>query len=201
MSFLIYAITFVLVFAVNLIPIFGPPTWTILSFIVFNYHTDISSFTIFILVGVLAAICGRYGLILSSRKIIRNKLLSSRAKENIDHLYSHFSKGKWFASGIFFLDAITPLPSDQLFIAFGLTKFKARYALIPFAIGRIVTYSIWVYTANYVSETVSIGSLGVFSFLSGSIIIVELILIFLIYLFVKIDWEYLFLTKKFRFYH
>jgi hypothetical protein len=201
MGLLIYAITFVLVFVVNLIPIFGPPTWTILSFIVFNYHTSIPSLPLLVIVGVVAAAAGRYGLILSSRKVIRNRLLSIKAKENIDHLYSHFKRGKWVASGIFLLDALTPLPSDQLFIAFGLTKFRARYALIPFICGRLVTYSIWVYTADFVSKSVSVSSLGVFSFLSGSVILVELVLIFLIYLFVKIDWQHLFLTHRFRFYH
>ena len=200
MSYIIYIVAFLVIFADNLIPIFGPPTWTILSFIAFNYHAGIPSLPLFVLVGVTAASLGRFILTLSSKYIIRNRILGISTRGNIDHLKNHLEKNKWVASTIFLLDAISPLPSDQLFIAYGLTDLPARYAIIPFFFGRIFTYSFWVYTATYVSERVSLSSLSITSFFSGSVILLELLLLSFVYLFIKIDWEHLILHHRLRFF-
>lgn len=199
MSYTILIITFLVIFANNLIPIFGPPTWTILSFIAFNYNSSIPSLALFVLVGVIAASLARLILIISSRYIIRNKLLSKSSKVNINYLKVYLEKNKWIASSIFLADALSPLPSDQLFIAYGLTNLPVRYAIIPFFCGRIVTYGLGVYTAKYLSDKLTIGSLNITSFFSSYFILLEIGLLSLVYLFVKVDWKNLILNHKFRF--
>lgn len=196
MDYIIYIVAFALVFLNNLIPVFGPPTWSILSFIVLTY--PISSLPLLVVVGVLGAAAGRAGLTFYSHHLIRNKILSKHMRDNIDHLKAHLIKNKWVASGLFLLDSLTPLPSDQLFIAYGLTGMPLVYAMVPFILGRLVTYSFWVYTANYVASSISITSWSIFSFFGGSFIIVEIGLFFLVYLFIRIDWEYLIMHKGFR---
>ncbi len=195
----IFIYTFIIVFLLNLIPIFGPPTWMVLSFIAFTY--PIPSFILFVLTAVAASTLGRFVLTLSSKHLVRNHLLSGRYRRNIDHLRTHLQKKSMTTSSIFLIEAFTPLPSDQLFIAYGLTGLKMRYALIPFALGRIFTYSFWVYTATEVSKRVAANTLTKLSFLSSSFILIELSLLFLVYVFVKIDWEYFILHHKFRIFH
>ncbi len=194
LSILIYA--FVIIFFLNIIPIFGPPTWMVLSFIAFTY--PLPSFPLFILAAVCASASGRFVLALSSKHLIGNHFLSERYRRNISHLKVHLEKKPLRASTVFLVEAFTPLSSDQLFIAYGLTGLKMRYALIPFAIGRIFTYSFWVYGATEVSKQVAANSLTSLSFFSGSFVLVELLLLFLVYLFVKIDWEYLILNHGLR---
>lgn len=196
MEIIIFLLTFIIIFLVNLIPAFGPPTWMVLSFIAFTY--PIPSYPLFILVAVTASTSGRYFLTISSERLIRNRFLGDGYKKNIDHLREHLEKRKKTLSGIFLLEAITPLPSDQFFIAYGLTGLKARYALVPFFIGRIFTYSFWVYTATEASKSLAAKSITNLSFLSASFILMELAIIFLVYLFIKIDWEYFILHHRLR---
>jgi hypothetical protein len=195
----VFVYAFIAIFLLNLIPVFGPPTWMVLSFIAFTY--PIPSIPLFIFVAICGSVSGRSVLTLSSKYIIRNRLLSDKYRRNVDHLREHIEKKPLAASGIFLAEAFTPLPSDQLFIAYGLTGLKLRYALIPFAIGRIFTYSFWVYGATEVSKRVAVDSLTSLSFFSGSFVLVEFLLLFLVYFFVKIDWEHLILHHRFRIFH
>jgi|SRR3989344_3379152 len=199
MAFEVYIYTFISVFLLNIIPAFGPPTWMILSFIAFNYN--IPYLIPFVLVAVAASTSGRFVMTSLSKHIIRNRLLSEKYRRNVDHLREHLEKKSMATSTVFLIDAVTPLPSDQLFVAYGLTGLKARYALVPFAIGRLFTYSFFAYTATEVSKYAAANSLTSLSFLSGSFVIMELLLLLFVYFFIKIDWEHLILHHRFRIFH
>lgn len=196
MDLTVFIYTFLAVFVLNLIPFFGPPTWMALSFIAFSY--PISSIPLFILTALVASTAGRFVLTLYSKLLIRNRFLSTRSRKNIDHLKNYLEKNPLTTFNIFLIEAFTPLPSHQFFIAYGLTGLKARYALIPFAIGRTFTYSFWVLTATELSKRVAANSFSTLSFFSTSFILIELALLFMIYLFIKIDWQHFLLHKRFR---
>ncbi len=193
MDFSIFVYTFILVFLNNIIPIIGAPTWVILSFIAYSF--PIPSLPILICVALLAAVSGRFLLMKFSEEIIRNKFLAGKYKKNMDRLKFHLGKKPLFTSLVFLLDAITPLPSDQLFIAYGLTGLKARYALIPFAIGRAVTYTTVVYAASKIASNIE--SISQMSF-STTFILITILMFLLLYIFVKIDWDSLIVKRKFR---
>lgn len=190
----IFVFAFILVFIFNLIPVFGPPTWLILSFISLTY--PIPSLPLFVLVTLTASTSGRIILTLSAKQIIRNRFLGEKYRRNMEHLKKRLEKRPFSIVVFFFLEAFTPLPSDQFFVAYGLTGMKIRYAIIPFFVARLFTYSFWVYTASEVSRGIAANSLINFSFLSWSFVLGELLLLILIYLFVKIDWQRLISKHK-----
>jgi len=192
----VFIYVFFIVFLLNLIPIFGPPTWMVLAFISFNY--PIPSLPLFVIIALCASTLGRIVLTLSSKYLIRNRFLSERYRKNMDNLKKHINKKPHFASLVFFIEAFTPLPSDQFFIAYGLTGMKLRYAIIPFAIARVFTYSFWVFTATEVSKRILSDSLVHLSFLSWTFIVGELGILLLLYYFVKVDWEQAVMKHKFR---
>jgi hypothetical protein len=192
----IFVYTFIGVFLVNLIPVFGPPTWMVLSYIGLFY--EIPSIPLFVLTALLAAVCGRFLLILFSKNIIRNNLFPNKYKKNMDYLRNRFENKPYWISLIFFIDAVTPLPSDQLFIAYGLTGQKARYALIPFALGRSFTYTFWAITSITIAKQATLKALTNFSFFSTTFILMEILLCFLLYFYVKIDWQYLIVNHRLR---
>jgi membrane protein YqaA with SNARE-associated domain len=192
LSVFIYA--FIIVFLLNVIPIFGPPTWLVLSFISFNY--PISSLPLFVLVTLTASTLGRIILTLSAKHIIRNRFLGEKYRKNMENLRKRLEKRPYAVAIIFFLEAFTPLPSDQFFIAYGLTGMKLRYAIVPFFVARLFTYSFWVYAASEVSKGIAANSLLNFSFLSWSFLLGELLLLIFIYFFVKLDWQRLILEHK-----
>lgn len=192
----VFLYEFIFIFLLNTIPIFGPPTWMVLSFISFFY--DVPSLPFFIFVALCAATLGRVVLTLSSKHIIRNRLLGERYKKNMEYLKIHLEKKPHLTSFVFFIEAFTPIPSDQFFIAYGLTGMKLRYALVPFFIARIFTYSFWTYTATELSKSAWAQNFNIFSFLSWPVIIAEVFILFLIFLFVKIDWSNFILNRKLK---
>jgi hypothetical protein len=192
----VFVYEFLAIFLLNLIPILGPPTWSVLAFISFN--NTIPSLPMFIGVALCASTLGRTVLTLSSKYILRTHLLDKKHRKNMDYLKSHIEKRPHFASLVFFIEAFTPLPSDQLFIAYGLTGMKLRYALVPFVLARIFTYSFAVFTATEFSKSILAKSLAHLSFLSWSFILAEILLLFLVYSFVRMDWEHFIMNRKFR---
>jgi membrane protein YqaA with SNARE-associated domain len=183
------------VFLLNLIPIFGPPTWTVLAFVAFAY--PIPSIPLFVFAALCGSTLGRIILTLSSKHILRNHLLHTKYRINMDRLKKHLDKRPYFSSIVFFVEAFTPLPSDQFFIAYGLTGMKLRYAIIPFFIARVFTYSFWAYTSSQLSRNL-VQTFNFMSFLTLPFIIGEICIIILLYYFVKVDWDYLIWKRRFR---
>src|SRR5687768_7051221 len=110
-----YLILFAIVLAVNLLPAFGPPTWSIL--VLYGLNSELSVVPA-ILVAALAAAIGRFLLAHAFRRLgsrtperwRRNLAAARQAFESRRH-------AKFVALGLFVL---SPLPSAQLFEAAGL---------------------------------------------------------------------------------
>ena len=192
----VFIIEFFAILLLNMIPILGPPTFVVLSIIAFTY--PIPSLPIFIIVALCAATIGRIILTLSAKYIIRNRFLGEKYRKNMDYLRRRLNKRPYFTSMIFFIEAFTPLPSDQFFIAFGLTGMGLWYAIVPFFVARIFTYSFWTYTASTLSKEALLSSFTFASFLSWPFLIAELLLLTLLYYFVKVDWEHIILHRRLK---
>lgn len=188
-----------LIFIINTIPAFMPSTWILLSFIGFTFHFSNQTLAILSVFAAVAATSGRAVLATFSDKIIRNKFLSEKTRENIDVLKVNIEKRKLFLSGFFLFFAFSPFPSGQMFLAYGLTDLKLRFAIIPFFIGRLCSYLFWSLTASEISHRLDVSNLKSGSFLSVYFILAQLATLYLVYLFIKIDWKVLFEEHKIRF--
>ena len=184
------------VFINNIIPIFAPPTWLVLSYAAVTFGA--SNIFLLAFMGALAATCGRLLLALFSNRIIRNNFLSERSIKNIDDLKRHLEHKKALTFGIFLFYAFSPLSSSQLFIAYGLTKMRLRLIAFPFFIGRLISYAVLAFTSLEISGKFAYSKLKTSSFFTGYFIFSQLMLYFLVYLFVKIDWHSLFMEKKLK---
>lgn len=193
---MIWIIVFFIVLLINLIPIFMPPTWLVLSFVAVSFQ--LSNIFLLALIGAAAATIGRSILALVSNRIIRKKILPERYRVNIDDLSKHLENKKALTASIFLFYALSPLPSGQLFIAYGLTKLSLNHIIPAFFIGRVASYFALAYTSLEISERVALESLKTASFLSISFIFSQVLLLFVIYVFIKIDWHKLFTEKKIR---
>ena len=54
--------------------------------------------------------------------------------------------------GTFLGYSISPLPSNYLFIAYGLTSLPIAFVALPFFVGRLVSYGFWLKTASTISD-------------------------------------------------
>src|SRR5881227_2317775 len=135
-SLLVFLIIFGVVFFLSVLPAFAPPTWMVVSFIAIRYNVNILALA---LVGAVAATLGRIVLAKLSDAIVRQKFLSEATKQNIDHIKLQLEKNRKLTFGIFLVYGFSPLPSNHLFIAYGLTGLELRLIAIPFFVGRVVT--------------------------------------------------------------
>ena len=144
-----YLILVAAVFAVNLLPAFGPPTWALLVFFTITY--DLAAAPV-VLLGAAAAASGRFTLANGAR-LMRGRLNPKRTAE-LDVLRDVAEgnrKTSYFALGLF---ALSPVPSAQLFVAAGLTGVRLVPLTLAFFSGRLVSYTIYVTAATTAKDSI-----------------------------------------------
>jgi len=184
------------IYVLNTLPAFAPPTWMVTSVLGFN-HPQFNPLVL-ALVAALAATFGRITLAVLSQFIIRNKLLNTRTKENIEVLKNALQLRKNQTVGAMLLYSFTPLPSNYLFIVYGLTTLPIRLIAAPFFIGRVVSYAGWIYLGQKAYQNLDIDESLVDGYLSVYFILTQIGFLLLIYLFTKVDWHAVLVEKKFR---
>jgi membrane protein YqaA with SNARE-associated domain len=131
------------VFAVNLLPAFGPPTWAILVF--FSVQSNAPAVPL-ILLGALAAASGRF-LLASGTRRLRPRLSTDRLR-HLDRAQAAVSANRGRSAAGLALFALSPVPSGQLFVAAGLMTVRLVPLTLAFFAGRLVSYSIYVGAAS-----------------------------------------------------
>ena len=137
-----------IVFAVNLLPALGPPSWAVLALMVLNWHLNVP---VVVILGALAAGSGRYVLARATR-LVRERLSPER-RENLaaaQRLITERTAGTVRGIGLF---ALSPLPSAQLFEAAGLLAVPLAPLTGAFFLGRLVSYSFYVSAAAVAQRT------------------------------------------------
>jgi uncharacterized membrane protein YdjX (TVP38/TMEM64 family) len=138
-----YVILFAVVLGVNLLPAFGPPTWSILVIYGLNSEMPVAPA---ILVAALAAALGRFLLAHAFRRL--GERIPERYRRNLAAAREVFEgkrQATYVALGLFVL---SPLPSAQLFEAAGLTGIRLGAFTVAFFAGRLVSYSIYTLGAR-----------------------------------------------------
>lgn len=165
-----YAVAIGVVFAVNLLPAFGPPTWALLVF--FSLDFDLPAVPL-VLGGALAAACGRFVLANAARRL--RPRLSARRLRRIDRAQTALSgsRGRTVAGlGLF---ALSPVPSGQLFAAAGMMTMPLAPLTAAFFAGRLVSYSIYVGVASIAER--NLGSLALDSLTSPLGLALQLVML------------------------
>jgi len=178
-----YYILALLVFALNLLPAFAPPTMAVLIF--YKLNTDLDTAAI-IAIGVLAASSGRYILALGTRAL-RSKL-KREYRENLEHLGEVVNRNSKSIILYFLFFLISPLPSAQVFEAAALMNARLVPITITFLIGRSISYSLYVAGAATLKEH-AMSNVLLDSMKSPWGITIQLIALGCLYLLLKVDWS------------
>ena len=137
-----YLALFAIVFGVNLLPAFGPPTWAILVFTRLHWHLNPIAL---VLIGAVAAACGRYLLALGARHF--SGRLPQRMRTNLTDARELLGRKRTGTLAVFAIFVVSPLPSAQLFLAAGFLDLNLELFTLAFFLGRLVSYSIYVSVA------------------------------------------------------
>ena len=192
----VLAVLFIVVFALNVLPAFAPPTWTTMSFIGLAIpNIDV---LLLALVAATAATCGRVLLARLSRALVRQRLLTEQARRNIDAIKIGIESRRAMTIGTFLGYALSPLPSNYLFIAYGLTSLPIALLALPFFIGRLVSYAFWTRTASTVGDWLDWDWFESAPYFVAYFLLSQVLLIPVIYGFTRLDWQALFAERRLR---
>ncbi len=177
------AIFLAVVFAVNLMPAFGPPTWTIVALYALRGEIGIG---VLVVAGALAAAAGRLALAHATRHL-GARVLSDRARANLAAARTALERRRRNTAiglGVF---ALSPIPSAQLFEAAGLAGLRLLPFTAAFFAGRLVSYAIYAASAKGIAAT-SVGAAFRRELASPLGIAVQIALLVAVVLLTRIDW-------------
>jgi len=182
---------FLVLIGVNASPILMPPTWIILSSF---YALDPSmSLILLSIVGASGATVGRFILKFISGYF--RKFVGPEQQSNLDIIGDFLNRKKYGYVVASFLFGATPLPSNMLFITYGLIKSKSIGLYVGFWCGRALSY----YAMLSISNVVLTPFLQIFEERYIGILVVDAISIGTVIFFTSINWAYLITHKKLKF--
>ena len=182
---------FFLLIAVNAAPILLPPKWIILSSF-FALDASLDPFLLAI-VGATGATIGRFFLKRISGFLRR--FVGKEQESNLDAIGNFLNKKKFGYTLTSFLFAATPLPSNMLFVAYGMMRAKSIGLYIGFWCGRLMSYYIMI----TISEAVLAPLLQLFEDRIIGIIVADIVGIGSVIFFTCINWQVLLFQRKLRF--
>ncbi|MBC8502642.1 MAG: hypothetical protein M8317_00995 [Nitrosopumilus sp.] len=182
---------FLILIGVNASPILMPPSWIVLtSFYLLDPTLNIILLAV---VGATGATIGRFFLKRISG--LFRKFVGEEQKSNLDMIGSYLNKKKHGYLIASFLFGATPLPSNILFITYGLMRAKSVGIYVGFWFGRTISYIIMIYFGN----TVLTPFLEMFEDRLTGILLIDGIGIILIILFACVNWTVLLTQRKIKF--
>jgi uncharacterized membrane protein YdjX (TVP38/TMEM64 family) len=177
-----YLLFFAIVLGVNLLPAFGPPTWSVIILYGLNSELPLAPL---VLTAAVAAALGRFLLALAFRQL--SGRISGKTRRNLDAARKALEGRKRNAIIALALFAMSPVPSAQLFEAAGLARVPLAAFTLVFFLGRIVSYAIYAFSAREVAAS-SVGDTFRHALTSPLGIAVQLATIALLVAFTQIDW-------------
>ena len=176
-----YLILVGVVFGVNLLPAFGPPTWAVLVY--FRLQSSLPAVPL-VLLGAVAAASGRLVLAHASRRFRGH--LSAQRIEHLQAARDRLAGGRKRAAAGLGLFALSPVPSAQLFVAAGLVAAPLLPLTLAFFAGRLVSYSVYVAAASAAKH--SFGSIVGRSFTSPLGVALQLLMLAALVVLLRVDW-------------
>ncbi|MDH3678079.1 MAG: hypothetical protein OEQ12_07250 [Nitrosopumilus sp.] len=182
---------FLVLIGVNASPILMPPSWIVLtSFYLLDPNLNIILLS---MVGATGATIGRFAL----KKIsgLFRKFVGDEQKSNLDIIGDYLNRKKHGYMIASFLFGATPLPSNMLFITYGLMRAKSIGIYIGFWFGRVLSYIVMIYFGNAVLKPF----LEIFEDRLTGILLVDVVGIGVIVFFASINWSLLITQRKLKF--
>ncbi len=185
-----YAGIFLLLVALNAAPLLMPPTWMVLA----SFHAADSTLDVLVLsaVGATGATLGRFILLRYSG--VFRRFAGDRRREGLDLINRALLGRRYGYALASFLFASTPLPSNMLFVAYGLMRARGVGLYAGFWCGRMLSYYVMI-TA---SGVVLVPFLQLFEERYIGILVADAAGVGTVFLFACIDWKVLITERRLR---
>lgn len=138
-----FAAAMALIFVINLSPGFMPSSWMIMAFFYIQFDLPLVPLCVCgALVSGLGRLCLARGSDWFTDHFFRQK------KEDLRSLGAYLERKRGLVAGFVFLYSLLPLPTNNLFLAAGMTRVNLSYVLGGFYAARIPADLFWVWTTN-----------------------------------------------------
>jgi len=132
--YVLYLAAFAAALLVDTVPVFAPPAWTILAFMIIRWKLNPWGI---IAAGALGSVIGRYILTLYM-PYVSAKIFRPSENDNIAFLGKKLGGRFWHANTFVMLYAISPLSTTALFTSAGMARVNPWNLLPGFAIGKFL---------------------------------------------------------------
>ena len=176
-------VAWAVVFLMNLVPYFMPPTWAVVTFFLIAFSLPVWPLAIGC---AFASTAGRCGLYYLSARLGR-QLLSDQKQRNVAALGNWLNKRPgWRGVVDVLIYSLGPIHSNDLFIAAGLSGAKLWPVALGFLPGRTVSYPLLALAAKGAND--QLGGILTRQWHDPKWLALELLSIAGIWLFSRIDW-------------
>ena len=145
---MLYLAAFAAALLVDTIPVFAPPAWTILAFIIVKWKPNAWGI---IAAGAIGSVIGRYILTLYMPHVSA-KIFRASENANISFLGEKLGGHFWHSNTFVTLYAISPLSTTALFTAAGMAHVNPWNVLPGFAIGKFLGDAWVILTAKVTAD-------------------------------------------------
>jgi membrane protein YqaA with SNARE-associated domain len=186
-----YVAMFFLALATDLIPVIGPPVWTVMVFMVVKF--DLNPWLV-LAVGVPGSVAGRYGLSLYAPWFF-GKVIKQSKSDELKFAGSRLKGSLWRSWLFVVLYSLLPLSTTALFSAAGLARIKPLQILPPFFIGKFVSDAVMLFSGSFaIHDSVDL-VYGTFSWKGITTMVAGLVVLAA---FLFLDWRLLLEKKQLR---
>jgi len=144
----VYFAAFAAALVVDTVPVFAPPAWTILAFIIVKWEPDPWAI---VAAGAIGSVIGRYILTLYMPRVSA-KIFRRWENDNLSFLGKKLGGRFWQANTFVMLYAISPLSTTALFTAAGMAHVNPRNILPGFGIGKFLGDAWVLFTAKATAD-------------------------------------------------
>jgi hypothetical protein len=144
----LYLAAFAAALLVDTIPVFAPPAWTVLAFIIVKWKPNAWGI---IAAGALGSVIGRYILTLYMPRVSA-KIFHADENANISFLGKKLGGRVWRSNTFVMLYAISPLSTTALFTAAGMARVNPWNVLPGFAVGKFLGDAWVIMTAKVTAD-------------------------------------------------
>ena len=183
-----YSFVFFFIFVLSIIPILTPPTWIVVVS-AYSLNDQLNPFLLSA-IGATAAVTGR--MILLQLSTIGRKAINDHRKNSLDRFRKYLEKKRYGYLIGTLLFALLPLPSNMLFISYGLMNAKSLGIVAGFWIGRFVAYMIMINLSKYFVDYFK----KILNSDIQSVFIIDIIGIIMTVFMLLVDWNILFSERK-----
>jgi hypothetical protein len=142
-----YLWVLLIIFGISVAPILTPPTWMVVASAYALSDNSLNPFLLS-LTGASAATAGR--MLLLKYSSVGRKTMNEKRKSSLERLQKYLQKTKYGYFVGSFVFALTPLPSNMLFISYGLMNARSVGIFAGFWAGRFIVYLVLIYVSGYV---------------------------------------------------